>query len=124
MSSAEDRGLVRAAGAMLIVAAFLLAAAAPLATYTLALAIFGLPHVLSELRYVDHRFAARIDAPRKAVFVACLAAIVLGRLAASNALLPVWATVTTELMLNAAMAAAVLPPVSYTHLTLPTNREV
>jgi len=37
-----------------------LAIIAPLATYTLTLAAFGLPHVLSELRYVDRRFGRRI----------------------------------------------------------------
>ena len=34
---------------------------APLATYTVTLAVFGLPHVLSELRYVDRRFGRRLD---------------------------------------------------------------
>ncbi len=109
MGLAGDRGIARAAAAALIVAAFALATAAPLATYTLALAIFGLPHVLSELRYVDYRFAPRIDATRKAVFVACLGGIVLGRLAFSADLVAAWQTVTLELMLNAGMAAAVLP---------------
>jgi hypothetical protein len=37
-----------------------LAILAPLATYTVTLAVFGLPHVLSELRYVDRRFGRRI----------------------------------------------------------------
>lgn len=32
----------------------------PLATYTVSLAAFGLPHVLSELRYVDRRFGRRM----------------------------------------------------------------
>jgi len=33
----------------------------PLAAYTLSLALFGLPHVLSELRYVDRRFGRRLS---------------------------------------------------------------
>jgi hypothetical protein len=37
-----------------------LAISLPLATYTVSLAAFGLPHVLSELRYVDRRFGRRI----------------------------------------------------------------
>lgn len=37
-----------------------LAIMAPLATYTVTLAAFGLPHVLSELRYIDRRFGRRI----------------------------------------------------------------
>lgn len=38
-----------------------LAVVEPLATYSVALAVFGLPHVLSELRYVDQRFGRRLD---------------------------------------------------------------
>lgn len=38
-----------------------LAIVEPLATYSLALAVFGLPHVLSELRYVDRRFGRRLE---------------------------------------------------------------
>ena len=34
---------------------------APLGTYTLTLAAFGLPHVLSEMRFVDLRFGARVS---------------------------------------------------------------
>ena len=34
---------------------------APLAVYSLTLAAFGLPHVLSELRYVDRRFGRSLD---------------------------------------------------------------
>jgi hypothetical protein len=36
------------------------AAIAPIWTYAISLALFGLPHVLVELRYVDERFAARM----------------------------------------------------------------
>jgi hypothetical protein len=46
---------------MLGITGFLvLAILAPLATYSVTLAAFGLPHVLSELRYVDRRFGRRI----------------------------------------------------------------
>ena len=38
-----------------------LAVLAPLATYSVTLAVFGLPHVLSELRYIDRRFGRRLD---------------------------------------------------------------
>lgn len=38
-----------------------LAILAPLATYSVTLALFGLPHVLSELRYVDRRFGRRLE---------------------------------------------------------------
>jgi hypothetical protein len=45
---------------VLLVAIFASAVAMPLATYTTALALFGLAHVGSELRYVDHRFGGRL----------------------------------------------------------------
>lgn len=51
--------------AALVAACAAAAAAAPLWTYALSLALFGLPHVVVELRYVDERFAARL--PRRTV---------------------------------------------------------
>jgi hypothetical protein len=48
-------------GALGLAAFATLAVLAPLATYTVTLAIFGLPHVMSELRYVDRRFGRRLD---------------------------------------------------------------
>jgi hypothetical protein len=53
----------------------------PLAAYTLSLGFFGLPHVLSELRYVDRRFGRTLRNRRGAIIAALLAAIVLGRVA-------------------------------------------
>ena len=51
-----------ATGAIAATACFAgLAVVAPLATYTVTLAVFGLPHVLSELRYVDRRFGRRLE---------------------------------------------------------------
>jgi hypothetical protein len=57
--TARSDGLLWAIPAVALLAA-LAAASAPLAVYTLTLAAFGVPHVLSELRYVDRRFARRI----------------------------------------------------------------
>ena len=54
------------------------AVAAPLAMYALTLAAFGLPHVLSELRYVDRRFGRHLDAAlllRMALLLFAIAAI-------------------------------------------------
>jgi hypothetical protein len=48
------------AGAAFIVLIGGAAIAAPLLAYTISLAAFGLPHVISELRYVDERFSGRI----------------------------------------------------------------
>jgi hypothetical protein len=47
-------------GSLAVAAIFLAAVALPLATYTAALAMFGLAHVGSELRYVDYRFGSRL----------------------------------------------------------------
>jgi len=52
---------------------------APLAAYTTALALFGLPHVLSELRYVDRRFGRRLSLSYLAPIAALLAVIVAAR---------------------------------------------
>jgi hypothetical protein len=43
------------AAVLALTAVFFSAVALPLATYTTALALFGLAHVGSELRYVDYR---------------------------------------------------------------------
>lgn len=51
------------------------AALAPLWVYALSLAVFGLPHVLAELRYVDERFAARLPSSLRTVLVGLLLAI-------------------------------------------------
>jgi hypothetical protein len=53
-----------------------LAILSPLAGYSLALAAFGLPHVLSELRYVDRRFGRRLEPGLVTMVLAMLAAIV------------------------------------------------
>lgn len=69
----SNRGVALAfVGAMIFVAGVILA---PLAVYTTTLAFFGLPHVLSELRYVDRRFGRQIDR-RFLIGVATLLAIV------------------------------------------------
>lgn len=52
------RAAMAAGVAVLLIAAAALAA--PLWVYAISLALFGLPHVLVELRYVDQRFAARL----------------------------------------------------------------
>ncbi len=47
--------------ALLIAVAFIAAVGWPLATYVLTLAVFGVPHVLAEMRYVDARLGPRFD---------------------------------------------------------------
>jgi len=85
--SARDRAALAAAATAL--ALFAAAASlAPLAAYTLILAVFGLPHVASELRYVDRRFGRRIDPGFLAVVALLLAAIVAVRASVVFRLLP------------------------------------
>ncbi len=80
---------------MLVFAA--LALLAPLATYTVALAVFGLPHVLSELRYVDHRFGRRLERRFLLPIAVLLPAIVAFRTATVFHLIPPTLGVTAEL---------------------------
>lgn len=92
--------------AAVVPAAFVAAAVFPLATYSLTLACCGLPHVLSELRYVDARFRARLPATCLSLVGALLALVVLGRL---GGLLDWWPTpVRAELCLVALLGSAVL----------------
>jgi hypothetical protein len=48
------------AGATLVLGCAAVSLLAPVWTYALGLALFGLPHVACELRYLDRRFAARL----------------------------------------------------------------
>ena len=82
---------------------------APVWTYALSLTLFGLPHVLVELRYVDERFAARI--PRKLAlgFGACLLGIVLMRACAILGLGTSGERIGAELLLGLLLIAIALP---------------
>ena len=63
------------------VAASLLAAVLlPLATYAFTLALFGLVHVVVELRYVDRRFGSRVPWRLGSALLLVLGLIVLVRL--------------------------------------------
>lgn len=91
-----------------IVGALVAAVALPLATYTLALALFGLAHVGAELRFVDLRFAGRLAPvmPRLAVL---LAAGVAARLAGLSGVVPASIAAGAELLCGAGLVAASLP---------------
>ncbi len=109
-------GLSRGAWGFLGVAALLACAAAtlaPLATYALTLATFGLVHVLTELRYVDGRFAPRLPRSLTTAWLGILALIVLLRLVpmTTGAVLPHAAT--GELMLVTALAIGALIPLRH-----------
>ncbi|MCA8973775.1 MAG: hypothetical protein KDC98_03600 [Planctomycetes bacterium] len=95
--------------ALAVLATAAVAAAAPLWTYALSLALFGLPHVLVELRYVDERFSARL--PRRTIvwLAAGLAAIVAVRLCAFGGLGTGTGRVMVELLLGGGITAAAVP---------------
>lgn len=73
------------------------AVAAPLAAYTLSLAAFGLPHVLSELRYVDRRFARHIGPAMLWRMLALLGVLVAVRTASVFHAVPAMTGVVLEL---------------------------
>lgn len=94
---------------LLVLATAAAAALAPLWTYALSLALFGLPHVVTELRYVDERFAARLPRRTFAWLALGLAAIVALRLGALGGLGSSADRTVAELLVGAGLVAAVLP---------------
>ena len=85
------------------------AAIAPVWTYAISLALFGLPHVLVELRYVDERFAARMPRNLIAGLGIGIAGIVLMR---AFGLLDIGTSderITLELLLGVSLIAVALP---------------
>ncbi|MEQ8762846.1 MAG: hypothetical protein RL885_02895 [Planctomycetota bacterium] len=98
---------MRLAGAVLLAACALalVATGAPLLVYSITLAVFGLPHVLVELRYVDERFRLRISRPLLILFGSLLAGIVSLRVMSfTNA--ASWPFAELELLLVIALVAA------------------
>src|SRR5262245_51166285 len=89
-----------AAGLLII---FVATVAFPLATYTTALALFGLAHVGSELRYVDHRFSARLPGGLVPWMLAPVGLAVAVRILSLAGYLAPATTVATELALGAVM---------------------
>ncbi len=73
--------LIWLTGATLVAVVATLATAAPLATYSLSLAVFGVPHVLAELRYVDLRFHGRIARPQLSWILGILFVLAIARAA-------------------------------------------
>lgn len=89
-----------------VAAMFLAAVAVPLAMFTASLAVFGLTHVATEVRYLDHRFGARLGAPMVATLASLLGLAAALRLAGMTGWLP-WSVATPGEILCAALA--VLP---------------
>ncbi len=102
---------MRTGAIWMLVAAVAIAAplvvAAPLAAYTLTLATFGLPHVVSELRYVDRRFSLRMGRAQLVRVLALLGLIVSVRSLTVFHVFAPFAGVTVELSLVALLALSV-----------------
>ncbi|MFO1050939.1 MAG: hypothetical protein U1F36_01835 [Planctomycetota bacterium] len=92
-----------------VVATAIAACVVPLWTYALSLALFGLPHVATELRYVDERFGARLRPSTFHGLALLLAAVAvlraLGLAGAGDSL----QRAIVELGLGAALVAVTLP---------------
>lgn len=86
-----------------------LAAIAPVWTYALSLLLFGLPHVIVELRYVDERFGARLPRTMMWWLMLGLGAIVALRLLALCGIGDTTVRVTTELGCGAVLVAGTIP---------------
>jgi hypothetical protein len=87
----------------------LLATAAPLWTYAVTLALFGLPHVAVELRYVDQRFGGRLDRALALALGGGLLGIVLLRTAGVVGIGSAGSRAAIEFALGAWLIAALLP---------------
>jgi hypothetical protein len=94
--------------ALVLLAIFAAAVALPLATYTTALAMFGLAHVGSELRYVDHRFGGRLRGGLLLWLALGLASALAVRIAGMAGWLSYTAAIVLELAVVAAMTGATL----------------
>lgn len=95
------------AAAVLAVAAA--AVLAPVWTYALSLALFGLPHVACELRYVDQRFGSRIGGRLAALLGTGLLLVAALRLAAIGRVGDTETRFALELGIGALLALAMVP---------------
>lgn len=83
-----------------------LIAAAPLAAYVWLVALFGIPHVVSELRYCDERFSGRSSRAALAIVGALLFALCLTRALHTYGLMPGAIGGKMELIFGALLAVA------------------
>lgn len=84
----------------------LFVAAAPLAAYVWLIAVFGIPHVLSELRYCDERFAGRSSRAALGVVGALLFALCLTRVLHTYGAIPAAIGGKVELCFGALLAVS------------------
>lgn len=92
-----------------VVGAAWLASAAPLLAYAGSLAVFGAPHALAELRYVDGRFGAGLASGRGIVVAGILAGVVALRALVLLGHAPALDAYVLELGLVAVLAFLVVP---------------
>lgn len=98
-----------AAGALAVVVTAGLAVGAPLLTYSVSLALFGLAHVAAELRYVGRRFGPRLQGSVVGGLSLLLVAVVALRMVKQTG---VWGGVDrlqAELLVVVALGALALP---------------
>ena len=81
----------------------------PLLTYTLSLALFGLAHVMSEMRFVRARFGQRLQRWLLAALSILLTGVVGLRVARIAGVLEAAVTINLELILVVALALCALP---------------
>jgi hypothetical protein len=81
-------------------------AVAPLAAYVILIALFGLPHVLAEMRYCDERFSGVTPRIALALIGGLLAALAMVRLLGTYGAASPYLTGPLELILGGALALA------------------
>ena len=103
------QGLLVGAALLFILATATVSVAFPLATYTLSLALFGLAHVLSELRFVDLRYGRRIGVHLRITIGLLLVGVVGLRIAQIGGWIPVSIARTAEVALVLLLSVSVIP---------------
>lgn len=81
-------------------------AAAPLAAYVWLIALFGIPHVVSEMRYCDERFSGRSSRTAIGILFALLAGLAATRLAGTYGIVSGFWAGQVELLFGASLAVA------------------
>lgn len=93
----------------MVAVAAIAAVALPLATYTVTLALFGLAHVVAELRYVDARFSPRLGASVRGGLAVLLVGVVGVRLLRLAGFLATEDSLHWEMAVIVGLIAVVLP---------------
>lgn len=102
----QEPALWAAAFAAATLAGCAAVAAAPLAAYVWLIALFGIPHVVAELRYCDERFSARSSRTALATIGVLLTGLVTTRLLGTYGLISGFVSGPLELAFGATLAFA------------------